>query len=239
MKIISANTAVFGILAQNTSSYISEMIFRLNLSAEKEDIMTNTYGYIRVSSRDQNEDRQLIALKDVGVKMQNIYIDKQSGKDFERPQYKKLIRKIKRDDLLYIKSIDRLGRNYDEILLQWRLLTKEKGADIVVLDMPLLDTRRGKDLVGTFLSDIVLQVLSFVAENERANIRQRQAEGIAAAKAKGTKFGRPPRPLPKNFDIAYKYWKQGKITGTKAAKVCGMPLSSFRYRASIYEKTMS
>lgn len=239
MKIISANTAVFGILAQNTSSYISEMIFRLNLSAEKEDIMTNTYGYIRVSSRDQNEDRQLIALKDVGVKMQNIYIDKQSGKDFERPQYKKLVRKIKRDDILYIKSIDRLGRNYEEILLQWRLLTKEKEADIVVLDMPLLDTRRGKDLVGTFLSDIVLQVLSFVAENERANIRQRQAEGIAAAKAKGTKFGRPPRPLPKNFHIAYKYWKQGKITGTKAAKVCGMPLSSFRYRAKIYEKSKS
>ena len=140
----------------------------------------NIYGYIRVSSRDQNEDRQLIALKEVGVTEKNIYLDKQSGKDFNRPQYKKLLRKLKKDDLLYIKSIDRLGRNYEEILQQWRFLTKEKGIDIVVLDMPLLDTRRGKDLMGTFLSDIVLQVLSFVAENERTNIRQRQAEGIAA-----------------------------------------------------------
>ena len=139
----------------------------------------STYGYIRVSSRDQNEDRQLIALKAVGISEKCIYLDKQSGKDFNRPQYKKLLRKMKRDDLLYIKSIDRLGRNYEEILQQWRVLTKEKGIDIVVLDMPLLDTRRGKDLMGTFLSDIVLQVLSFVAENERTNIRQRQAEGIA------------------------------------------------------------
>jgi len=139
------------------------------------------YGYIRVSTREQNEDRQVIALREVGVPERNVYIDKQSGKDFERPQYKKLLRKMKKDDLLYIKSIDRLGRNYAEILEQWRFLTKEKGIDIVVLDMPLLDTRRGKDLLGTFLSDIVLQVLSFVAENERTNIRQRQAEGIAAA----------------------------------------------------------
>ena len=144
----------------------------------------STYGYIRVSSRDQNEDRQLIALKEVGISEKCIYLDKQSGKDFNRPQYKKLLRKMKKDDLLYIKSIDRLGRNYEEILQQWRVLTKEKGIDIVVLDMPLLDTRRGKDLMGTFLSDIVLQVLSFVAENERTNIRQRQAEVIAAAKAK-------------------------------------------------------
>ena len=136
------------------------------------------YGYIRVSTREQNEDRQVIALREVGVPERNVYIDKQSGKDFERPHYKKLLRKIKKDDLLYIKSIDRLGRNYAEILEQWRFLTKEKGIDIVVLDMPLLDTRRGKDLLGTFLSDIVLQVLSFVAENERTNIRQRQAEGL-------------------------------------------------------------
>lgn len=141
------------------------------------------YGYIRVSTREQNEDRQWIALREVGVPEQNILLDKQSGKDFHRPQYRRLVRKLKKDDLLYIKSIDRLGRNYGEILEQWRLLTKEKGVDIVVLDMPLLDTRRGKDLMGTFLSDIVLQVLSFVAENERVNIRQRQAEGIAAAKA--------------------------------------------------------
>ena len=145
----------------------------------------SVYGYIRVSSKDQKEDRQQIALKEVGVNLQNIYVDKQSGKDFNRPQYKKMLRKLKKDDLLYIKSIDRLGRNYAEILQQWRILTKEKGVDIVVLDMPLLDTRRGKDLMGTFLSDIVLQVLSFVAENERTNIKQRQAEGIAAAKAQG------------------------------------------------------
>ena len=146
------------------------------------------------------------------------------------------MRKLKPDDLLYIKSIDRLGRNYEEIQNQWRILTKEKKIDIVVLDMPLLDTRRGKDLMGTFLSDIVLQVLSFVAENERTNIRQRQAEGIAAAKARGVRFGRPPRPLPENYHEAYRRWKDGKITGTAAAKACGMPLSSFRYRAEGYEK---
>jgi len=178
----------------------------------------------------------LIALREMAVPEQNIFMDKQSGKDFNRPQYKKLIRKLKPDDLLYIKSIDRLGRNYEEIQNQWRILTKEKKIDIVVLDMPLLDTRRGKDLMGTFLSDIVLQVLSFVAENERANIRQRQTEGIAAAKARGVRFGRPPRPLPENYHSAYQRWKAGAITGTAAAKECGMPLSTFRYRAEIYEK---
>ena len=196
----------------------------------------NIYGYIRVSSRDQNEDRQLMAFAVLRIPEKNIYLDKQSGKDFERPQYRKMVRKLKKDDLLYIKSIDRLGRNYEEILEQWRVLTKEKGIDIVVLDMPLLDTRRGKDLMGTFLSDIVLQVLSFVAENERSNIRQRQAEGIAAAKAKGIRFGRPPKPLPENFYNLYQKWKSGKITGTSAAKECGMPLSTFRYRAKKYEK---
>ena len=201
------------------------------------NIEKKVYGYIRVSTREQNEDRQLIALREIGVPEKNIYLDKQSGKDFNRPQYKKLLRNLKKDDLLYIKSIDRLGRNYEEILEQWRLLTKEKGVDIVVLDMPLLDTRRGKDLMGTFLSDIVLQVLSFVAENERTNIRQRQAEGIAAAKAKGVKFGRPPKPLPDNFHNTYQRWKQGEITATAAAKECGMPLASFRYRAEIYENT--
>ena len=195
----------------------------------------NIYGYIRVSSRDQSEDRQLIAMREIDVPEKNIYMDKQSGKDFERPQYKKLVRKLKRDDLLYIKSIDRLGRNYEEIQNQWRFLTKDKGVDICVIDIPLLDTRRGKDLVGTFLSDIVLQVLSFVAENERINIRQRQAEGIAAAKARGVRFGRPPRPLPENSHSAYQRWKAGKITGTAAARECGMPLSTFRYRAAIYE----
>ena len=198
--------------------------------------MGNLYGYIRVSTREQNEDRQILALKDLSIPEKNLFIDKQSGKDFERPQYRKMVRKLKKDDLLYIKSIDRLGRNYSEILEQWRILTKEKGIDIVVLDMPLLDTRRGKDLMGTFLSDIVLQVLSFVAENERTNIRQRQAEGIAAAKARGIRFGRPPKPLPEHFHHLYQQWKNGKITGTAAAKACGMPLSTFRYRAEIYEK---
>ena len=172
----------------------------------------------------------------MGIPEKNIFTDKRSGKDFERPQYKRLVRRLKKDDLLYIKSIDRLGRNYGEILEQWRVLTKEKGIDIAVLDMPLLDTRRGKDLMGTFLSDIVLQVLSFVAENERTNIRQRQAEGIAAAKARGVRFGRPPKPLPENYPDAYRRWKAGEITGTAAAKECGMPLATFRYRAGIYEK---
>lgn len=194
------------------------------------------YGYVRVSTKEQNEDRQLIALREVAVAERNIYMDKLSGKDFDRPQYRKLLRKMKKDDLLYIKSIDRLGRNYEEILQQWRIITKNKGVDIVVLDMPLLDTRRGKDLMGTFLSDIVLQVLSFVAENERTNIRQRQAEGIAAAKARGVKFGRPPKPLPENFHSSYQKWKAGKITGTAVAKECDMSLTTFRYRAEIYEK---
>ena len=194
------------------------------------------YGYARVSTKEQNEERQLIALTAFGVAADAIFVDKQSGKDFERMQYRKLIRKLKDGDTLVVKSIDRLGRNYDEILEQWRVITKEKRAAIVVLDMPLLDTRRGKDLMGTFLSDIVLQVLSFVAENERTNIRQRQAEGIAAAKARGVRFGRPPKPLPAGFHSAYQNWKAGKITGTAAAKECGMPLSTFRYRAEIYEK---
>ncbi len=197
----------------------------------------NTYGYIRVSTREQNEDRLLIALREVGVTDKFIFMDKQSGKDFNRPKYKQLLRKLRKDDLLYIKSIDRLGRNYEEILQQWQVLTKDKRVDIVVLDMPLLDTRRGKDLMGTFLSDIVLQVLSFVAENESTNIRQRQAEGIAAAKAKGVKFGRQPKPLPENFHGVYQRWKSGEITGTAAAKLCGMPLATFRYRAEIYRKS--
>ena len=195
----------------------------------------SVYGYIRVSSKDQKEDRQQIALKEVGVELQNIYVDKQSGKDFNRPQYKKMLRKLKKDDLLYIKSIDRLGRNYEEILHQWRILTKEKGVDIVVLDMPLLDTRRGKDLMGTFLSDIVLQVLSFVAENERTNIKQRQAEGIAAAKAQGIKFGRPPFPLPDNFYEVHKAWRSKKITLKQAAEACNMPVGTFYGKARKFE----
>ena len=195
-----------------------------------------TFGYVRVSTKEQCEERQLIALREFPVEEEMIFMDKLSGKDFNRPQYKKLLRRLKPGDLLVVKSIDRLGRNYEEILEQWRILTKEKGIDIVVLDMPLLDTRRGKDLMGTFLSDIVLQVLSFVAENERNNIRQRQAEGIAAAKARGVRFGRPPRPLAENFHSVYRRWKAGEITGTAAAKACGMPLSTFRYRAERCEK---
>ena len=199
--------------------------------------MGKIYGYIRVSTKEQNEDRQLMAMDKLSIPKKNIFMDKQSGKDFERPQYERMLRRLKKDDLLYIKRIDRLGRNYSEILEQWRILTKEKRIDIVVLDMPLLDTRRGKDLMGTFLSDIVLQILSFVAENERHNIRQRQAEGIAAAKARGVKFGRPPQALPENFHQMYQQWKKGNMTCTAAAKACGMPISTFRYRAELYRET--
>ena len=200
-------------------------------------ISTNIYGYIRVSTREQNEDRQLIAMRELAILERNIFTDKQSGKDFERPQYKRLVKKLRPDDLLYIKSIDRLGRSYGEILEQWRILTREKGIDIVVLDMPLLDTRRGKDLMGTFLSDIVLQVLSFVAENERTNIRQRQAEGIAAAKARGVKFGRPPSPLPENFYRVHRDWRGKKLTLQQAANACAMPVSTFYAKAVRLENT--
>ncbi len=197
--------------------------------------MGQIYAYIRVSTRDQKEDRQLLAMRQLPIPKENIFIDKQSGQNFDRPQYRKLLRCLQKDDLLYIKSLDRLGRNYKEIPEEWRRLTKEKEIDIVVLDMPLLDTRRGKDLLGTFLSDIVLQVLSFVAENERENIRCRQAEGIAAAKERGVRFGRPPAPLPKNFATIYQRWQSGELTEKAAAKSCAMPLSTFRYRAKRYK----
>ena len=183
-----------------------------------EDI--NVYGYMRVSSKEQNEDRQKIALTEMGVPENNIYMDKQSGKDFERTQYKRLLRKLNENSVLYIKSIDRLGRNYGELNEQWRIITKEKKSDIVVIDMPLLDTRREKNLLGTFISDVVLALLSYVAENERTNIKQRQAEGIAAAKARGVKFGRPPLPIPENFYQMHKDWRAGKITIEEAAKAC-------------------
>ena len=193
--------------------------------------MQQVYGYIRVSTRDQNEERQVIAMREFGVPEKNMVIDKQSGKNFARPGYRRLVKKLKPADTLVIKSIDRLGRNYDDVLEQWRLLTKEKQVDIVVLDMPLLDTRRGKDLMGTFLSDIVLQVLSFVAENERSNIRQRQAEGIAAAKARGVRFGRPPLPLPENFQEVYRAWRGKQITLKQAAQACQMPEGTFYAKA--------
>ncbi len=192
--------------------------------------MTNIYAYIRVSSRDQCEDRQLIAMQERGVPEENIFIDKVSGKDFNRPAYKKLQRRLRQEDLLYIKSIDRLGRNYEEIIDQWRVLTKDKKVDICVIDMPLLDTRMGKDLLGTFLADLVLQILSFVAENERRMIRERQAEGIAAAKKRGVKFGRPQTPLPENYSDVYRRWRAGQISGVAAAKELNMPRSTFRYK---------
>ncbi|MBR6960216.1 MAG: recombinase family protein [Clostridiales bacterium] len=201
--------------------------------------MGSVYGYVRVSSHDQNEDRQLIALSEHNIPPSNIYIDKQSGKDFDRPSYKCLVRKLRKDDLLYIKSIDRLGRNYQEIQDQWRILTKSKGIDIVVLDMPLLDTRRGKDLMGTFISDLVLQVLSFVAENERLTIRQRQAEGIAAARARGVRFGRPEIPVDQEFYRCYQRWREGQITGTEAASICHMPPSTFYYKAKNYKDSIN
>ena len=193
-----------------------------------------TYGYIRVSTKEQNEGRQLIAMQDLAVLEDNIFVDKQSGKDFDRPQYKRMVKKLKPDDLLYIKSIDRLGRNYEEIQNQWRVLTKEKGVDIVVLDMPLLDTRRGKDLIGTFLSDIVLQILSFVAENERANIRQRQAEGIAAARARGVALGRERLTMPEGFSDLAQLWQRGGISSRNAAKELGISYQTFLRRAKEY-----
>lgn len=199
--------------------------------------MGKIYGYVRVSSRDQNEDRQIITMREMNVPEANIYIDKQSGKDFNRPQYKRLLRKVKANDLIYIKSIDRLGRNYAEILDQWKVITKDKQVDLCVMDMPLLDTRREKNLLGTFISDLVLALLSYVAENERNNIRTRQAEGIAAAKARGVHFGRYPKPLPENFYDVYQQWKMKKITVSEAAKQCGMPQTTFFERAREYEKS--
>jgi len=203
--------------------------------AEGVIIESEIYGYIRVSSKDQNEDRQLIALHGRGVKDDCIYIDKKSGKDFDRPQYKKLMKKLKPGDLLMIQSIDRLGRNYEEVQNQWRVLTKEKEVDICVIDMPLLDTRQGKDLLGTFIADLVLQILSFVAQNEREYNRKRQAEGIAAAKAKGVKFGRKPLPLPENFYEVHQAWRSKKLTLKQAASACNMPVGTFYGKARKFE----
>ena len=180
------------------------------------------YGYIRVSSRDQNEERQVIAMREFGIAEKNLVIDKQSGKDFVRPGYRRLLRKLKPNDTLVIKSIDRLGRNYDEVLEQWRLLTKEKQVDIVVLDMPPLDTRKGRDLIGTLISDIVLQLLSYVAQTEREFIHQRQAEGIAAAKARGVKFGRKPKERPAEYEHLRDEWRAGRISARAAAQKLGI-----------------
>ncbi|MEG7530645.1 MAG: recombinase family protein [Hungatella sp.] len=189
--------------------------------------MTQTFGYIRVSSKDQNEDRQLIALSEFDIAKCNLYLDKQSGKDFNRPAYQKMIRCLKKGDLLIIKAIDRLGRNYDEIIEQWRIITKEKGADIKVLDMPLLDTRQGRDLTGTFIADIVLQILSYVSQTERENIHQRQKEGIEAAHRKGIQFGRPSIGIPEEYYANYTKWKCGEIGSRTAAVALGVSQGTF------------
>ena len=196
--------------------------------------MANIYGYVRVSSTDQNEDRQLDAMRGVGVMEKHIYMDKQSGKDFLRPQYRKLVKRLKPGDLLYILSIDRLGRNYEEIQRQWRLLTKEAGVDICVIDMPLLDTRNGKDLMGTFIADIVLQILSFVAQNERENIKKRQAEGIAAAKARGVMFGRPMVEAPEDFGQIVRKWEQKEIAFEEVLRQSKLSESTFYRRLREY-----
>lgn len=193
-------------------------------------------GYARVSTACQNEDRQIIALKEMGVPEKNIYIDKLTGKNFNRPQYKKMLKKLDEDTVLYIKSIDRLGRSYQDLSDQWRIITKEKKADVVVIDMPILDTRREKNLLGTFISDLILTLLSYCSANEFNMIHQRQAEGIAAAKARGVKMGRPPKPLPDNFYEIYQKWKAGSITAVEAANLCDMPISTFKYKAKSYQQ---
>lgn len=195
--------------------------------------MGNTYGYIRVSSADQSEDRQLIAMQEKGVSRSHIYMDKQSGKDFERPQYKRMVKRLRPNDLLYVLSIDRLGRNYEEIQTQWRILTKTIGVDICVMDMPLLDTRQGKDLIGTLIADLTLQILSFVAQSERENIKKRQEQGIAAAKAKGVQFGRPAIALPDNFVDIVHAWECKKINMQQVLQLCKMSETTFYRR--LYE----
>lgn len=198
--------------------------------------MSKTYGYIRVSSQDQNEDRQRIALSQFHIPQKQLFMDKQSGKDFDRPAYRQMVRRFRPGDLLYILSIDRLGRNYEEIQKEWRILTKEMGIDICVIDMPLLDTRQGKDLMGTFIADLVLQILSFVAQSERENIRKRQAEGIAAAKKRGVKFGRPEIPLPPDFQAIHRDWRNKKISLRQAAQRCDMPVGTFYAKARKMEE---
>lgn len=196
--------------------------------------MGQIYGYVRVSSRDQNEARQMAAMREAGVSDADIYLDKRSGADFERQGYRRLLRKIRAGDTLVVKSIDRLGRNYDEILEQWRFITREKCAFILVLDMPLLDTRQGKDLMGTFIADLVLQILSFVAQSERENIRKRQAEGIAAAKAKGVRFGRPPVAAPEDFGKIVASWERGRIPFSEALSQSGLAQATFYRRLREY-----
>ena len=196
----------------------------------------SNYAYVRVSTKEQNEDRQLIALQGIDIPEKNIIVEKRSGKDFARPKYQKMIRRMKKGDLLYVKSIDRLGRNYTEIIEQWRFLTKQKGVNIIVIDMPLLDTTKDNDLTGILISDIVLQLLSYVAETERQYIKVRQAEGIAAAKARGVRFGRLPKPLPDNFQEIRERWRKHELNVSNAAEMCNMPRSTFAARVLKYEQ---
>lgn len=190
--------------------------------------MHKSFGYVRVSSKDQNVERQLVAMESLKIPEKNLYVEKISGKDFDRPEYKRLLKNLKEEDVLYVKSIDRLGRNYEDIIEQWRFITKEIGADIVVIDMPLLDTRKGKDLVGTLIADIVLQLLSFVAQSERESIRQRQAEGIAVAKARGVRFGRRCLQVPKSFEKIYWQWKQNEISAREASRRLNVDFKTFK-----------
>ncbi len=205
---------------------------------ERTASMGNIYAYVRVSTLQQNEDRQVIAMSEVQVPEKNIYVEKQSGKDFNRPMYRKLLKRLKANDVLYVKSIDRLGRNYDEVLEQWRILTKQKGVDIVVLDMPLLDTRRGKDLLGTLIADLVLSLLSYVSENERCAIRQRQKEGIEAARRKGVRFGRPRKTLLENFEQIYMLWMNREINGNEAARLCDFSRTTFYRKVKEMEESI-
>lgn len=190
--------------------------------------MHNSFGYVRVSSKDQNVERQLVAMESLKIPEKNLYVEKISGKDFDRPEYQRLLKDLIEDDVLYVKSIDRLGRNYEDIIEQWRFITKEIGADIVVIDMPLLDTRKGKDLVGTLIADIVLQLLSFVAQSERESIRQRQAEGIAVAKARGVRFGRRCMQIPKTFENVYWLWKHDEISAREASRRLNVDFKTFK-----------
>ena len=206
---------------------------------EKEKNMAEVYAYVRVSTKEQKEDRQMFAMSERGIKKKNIYVDKQSGKDFDRPQYQKMLKKLKENDLLYIMSIDRLGRNYKEIQEQWRVLTKDKKVDVCVLDMPLLDTRKGKDLMGNFIADLVLQILSFVAETERENTKKRQAEGIAAAKARGVKFGRPKVTLPEDFFMTVMLWENKQIPLEAALEKLQMSRSTFYRKVKEWKETLA
>ena len=196
------------------------------------------YGYARVSTKDQNEDRQIVAMMAAGISRKDIYVDKVSGKNFDRPMYKKLMGRLREGDVLYIKSLDRLGRNYEELQQQWREITKVKKADIVVIDMPILDTTQKDGLLGMLISDLVLTLLSFVSENERTEIRQRQAEGIAAAKSRGVKFGRPPIPLPDNFEEMMKRWRKGELPMCEAAEDCNLNPKTFYSKVRRYEDNM-